>query len=329
MKDGGEVFDTTLRLAEPGAVVVTRRAAPAAPIACPLLRRNVRHPQAGNQFPAWFHVKPSCLWISSVENCKPQHRGRSRIATRRDRTDCPRLSAIHPMIEESAVTLAAEPPREPAEEAGQTDHGPAPDELEIRASDTERNQVVELLSEHASAGRLTLAELEDRVGLAYAARTRAELSELTRDLPELGRSSTRRKVTRWFVAIMGGSTRRGRQRFADRVNAIAIMGGDDIDLREAEIDGDELTINVFSLMGGPDIYVPDSVEVEVSGFAIMGGNDERGSQRLPRAGAPLIHIRSFAFMGGIDLWRLPAQARGKSLKQARRDAKALERAGGS
>ncbi len=110
-----------------------------------------------------------------------------------------------------------------------------------------------------------------------------------------------------------------------RVNVIAIMGGDDLDLREAEFDGDELVINVFSLMGGPDIFLPDTVEVEVSGIAIMGGNDERGSARRARPGAPLVRIRSHALMGGTDVWRLPAETRGQGLKVARRAARELER----
>jgi hypothetical protein len=197
--------------------------------------------------------------------------------------------------------------------------------------------MVELLGDHAAAGRLTLAELEERVGRAYAATTRAELVGLTEDLPVAAsqlpgdepatRTPSRpaRRRSRWFFAIMGGSTWRGRRPLAGTVNAISIMGGDEIDLREAEIEGDEVVINTFSLMGGPTIYVPDTIEVEISGPAIMGGNEERGSTGQPRPGAPLIRIRSVAIMGGVELWRLPTEARGLSRKEAKRAAKALER----
>ncbi len=212
-------------------------------------------------------------------------------------------------------------------------------ELQMRASDDERHRVADLLGEHASAGRITLGELEERVGRAYAATTRAELAELTRDLPGTIEptkqepshqrwswpAERRGPIRRWSVAIMGGSTRRGWMRLSGRVNAIAIMGGDDLDLREAEFEGDELVINVFCLMGGPSIYLPDTVEVELSGMAIMGGNDERGSTRPSRPGAPLVRVRSFALMGGSDVWRLPAETRGLSLKQARKAAKQIER----
>jgi len=53
----------------------------------------------------------------------------------------------------------------------------------IRASDGERDQVVAQLQRHFADGRLTQAELGERVGAALAARTRDQLHALTADLP--------------------------------------------------------------------------------------------------------------------------------------------------
>jgi hypothetical protein len=58
-----------------------------------------------------------------------------------------------------------------------------PSGSEIRASDTEREQVAGVLREHAGEGRLDVDELDDRLRRAYAARTRGELETLTSDLP--------------------------------------------------------------------------------------------------------------------------------------------------
>src|SRR5215469_7354618 len=55
--------------------------------------------------------------------------------------------------------------------------------LAVRASDAEREQTVAVLQRSFADGRLTQAELEERAGAAYAARTRAQLSDLTADLP--------------------------------------------------------------------------------------------------------------------------------------------------
>lgn len=200
----------------------------------------------------------------------------------------------------------------------------------VRVSDAERDVVLKALGNNAAEGRLTLDELEERSGKALAARTRGDLSALTSDLPEAGaapvaQAAQRRKPVRWMIAIMGGSSRRGRFRAVGSVNSLNIMGGDTIDLREAEIEGGNLTLNAYSLMGGPTIYVPDSVEVDVGGISIMGGNTEVGSTRGARPGAPLIQIRTYNLMGGATIYRLPPEARGLSLKEARRLAKAAER----
>jgi hypothetical protein len=202
----------------------------------------------------------------------------------------------------------------------------------LRVSDAERDATLRRLGDHAAVGRLTLDELEERSGRALAAKTRGELTTLTSDLPQDGDQAqpgpdpaTRtKKPVRWMVAIMAGSHRRGRFRAVGSINAVAIMGGDEIDLREAEIEGGELTLNVFALMGGANIYIPDSIEVEVGGFSVMGGNTEVGVERL-RPGAPRVMIRAYNLMGGSTIFRVPPEARGLDLKQARRLAKAAGR----
>jgi len=55
--------------------------------------------------------------------------------------------------------------------------------LAVRASDAEREHTVALLQHGFTDGRLTQAELEERAAAAYTARTTAELSDLTADLP--------------------------------------------------------------------------------------------------------------------------------------------------
>lgn len=53
----------------------------------------------------------------------------------------------------------------------------------IRASDRERDSVVDVLRDAFTDGRLTLEEFEERTAAAYAARTWTQLRELTSDLP--------------------------------------------------------------------------------------------------------------------------------------------------
>jgi DUF1707 SHOCT-like domain len=74
----------------------------------------------------------------------------------------------------------------------------------IRASDGERDQVVAQLQRHFADGRLTQAELEERVGAALAARTRDQLHALTADLPGTGvqRARPATVLDPWLLCLL-------------------------------------------------------------------------------------------------------------------------------
>jgi Domain of unknown function (DUF1707)/Cell wall-active antibiotics response 4TMS YvqF len=184
---------------------------------------------------------------------------------------------------------------------------------ELRVSDADREATVVRLREAGGEGRLTLEELADRVERADAVRTWGELEALTADLPaSTGIAASvpdaARKERRWIVAILGGEQRKGRWRPARRTNAIAVMGGIDIDLREAELaDGAEILAIPF--MGAVSVVVPDGVSVEMSGFALMGGNSGPDDKVLPLPNSPIVRVRAFSLMGGVVVERKPARRR--------------------
>lgn len=193
-----------------------------------------------------------------------------------------------------------------------------------RAADADRDAAVDRLSEAAARGELTLAEHEERVGRALVATTHDELATITADLaPAPTDSPGRRKPSRWVVSVMGGNDRRGRWRAGPKLGVVSVMGCSDLDLRGVELDRPEITITVVSIMGGSSIYVPDSADVDLGGFAFMGGNGQRGSLRPPRPGAPLIRVRAYSLMGGTDIWRISADEPTAPLREARRTAKHL------
>jgi len=55
----------------------------------------------------------------------------------------------------------------------------------LRASDADRERVASALREHCALGRLTMAELDERLGQAYAAKTMGDLAAVTHDLPQI------------------------------------------------------------------------------------------------------------------------------------------------
>jgi hypothetical protein len=63
---------------------------------------------------------------------------------------------------------------------------------DLRASDAERESVIADLRAHAGEGRLSVEELDERIGRAYAATSRRELAALMEDLPRIRRPRSRR-----------------------------------------------------------------------------------------------------------------------------------------
>jgi hypothetical protein len=184
-----------------------------------------------------------------------------------------------------------------------------------RASDAEREAVVARLRHAAGEGRLTVEELAERVDAAYAAKTRAELEPLTADLPapaeraryapaatpESGPPLPARPAAALVLGILGGGDRKGRWRVPARMTVINVMGGADLDLREAVLETPEVEITVWSLMGGSDLIVPEGVHVELEGFALLGANRMRLDSPDPPPGAPVVRVRAWSLMGGTDV----------------------------
>jgi len=184
----------------------------------------------------------------------------------------------------------------------------------MRASDADRERVAEVLRTAAAEGRLHLDELDERLAAVYAARTYAELEPITHDLPTArGVPAPARPVAGGGrptagagIAVMGGFERKGHWTVGRRFVGIALMGGGDIDLREADFADGEVTILAFAVMGGINITVSEDTEVVVNGVGIMGGFDHR-TAGPGRPGGPRVTVNGVAFWGGVEVKRLPPE----------------------
>ena len=178
----------------------------------------------------------------------------------------------------------------------------------------ERAKVIEALTEHFAQDRLTMEELEQRLDKVYAARTNSALAEVIADLPALTQptapaSATRAPVVqtggsapvqKTLFALMSGVMRKGPWSVPKTINAIAIMGGIELDFRFAHLTAPVTEIQILAVMGGVTIIVPPNVRVESEGFAFMGGfGTDVGEPITPDA--PTIRLTGFAFMGGVDV----------------------------
>jgi hypothetical protein len=180
------------------------------------------------------------------------------------------------------------------------------------ASDAEREAIVARLGDAAGEGRLVLDEFSERVGLAYAARTRGELQALVQDLPvqsgSTSMASARPGHTDWHIALIGGFKRIGHWRVRQQVVSVSLIGGMKLDLREAEFAAPEITLTKVSLVGGVRLTVPPGVRVEVTNFSLIGGRRTDADERLS-PNAPTLHLRAFGIIGGVRIQRTPRRER--------------------
>jgi hypothetical protein len=208
---------------------------------------------------------------------------------------------------------------------------------------------VDRLCAHFAADHLETDEFERRLDVAYAAQARNELVALEQDLPallagaeaEAGHATMSEAITAapvtgavvdgsrpaperdFMLAIMGGTERAGNWTPARRIKVFSMMGGAGLDFRDATFASQEVTVTVFSVMGGAEIIVPPGVHVESSGIAIMGGFGAAQRSRPTNPNAPVIRINGFVLMGGVEI---KERLSGESEREARRRIKAERKA---
>ena len=183
---------------------------------------------------------------------------------------------------------------------------------EERLSDAERDQAVVWLGDHLLSGRLTLEEFSERVDEAYAARVQADLERIRLGLPssqELPVVRSRRRPTRLTGVLFGKVVKRGRIALRRWTVAGGAFCDVDLDLRQAEIAGQRTGLTVLVVLGNVDVYVPENVNVTVSGLAV-GGHRREWGEDVERPGSPEISVRAITLFGTVDVWRVPADMPG-------------------
>ncbi|GIH60597.1 hypothetical protein Msi02_14140 [Microbispora siamensis] len=180
----------------------------------------------------------------------------------------------------------------------------------MRASDAERESVVERLRVASAEGRLTLAELTERTEAAYLAQTHGELAQITADLPGAAPAPSsapavpaapQGRMRKWIVAVMGDAKRTGTWRIDDGIGAVCVMGDVVLDLRQAEVRGREVDIVATCVMGDVKIIVPDGVDVELSGITIMGDKKVQVVEAPRGQSAPVVKITAYVLMGDVKI----------------------------
>lgn len=194
----------------------------------------------------------------------------------------------------------------------------AAEQIQLRASDADRDQVADLLTAAFSEGRLTHEEFDLRVNSAMQARHFDELVELTRDLVPLDDLRPRQlpegpplptDEPELLTAFLSGAKRDGDWRPRARTRVRAFWGGVELDLTEAVWPGNRVELDIQLCMAGVEIKVGSDVRVTDRMTAIMGGNDIK---RVAGAGAAReLVLTGTVMMGGVEV-RGPKQKKHKT-----------------
>ena len=183
----------------------------------------------------------------------------------------------------------------------------------IRASDRDRDAVVQRLQESFADGRLDDAEFDERMRAALAARTHADLDVLLTDLPAAtpaGAAPAGAKGPapgRLAIALKSSVRRAGRWQVPERYTTVVYKGGGWLDLRAAELSGPVTTIRAVAYKSEVTILVPPGVRAEMTGFGVTQGADEEDpGYRLP-TDAPVIHVRGVAYKGTVEITARPPE----------------------
>jgi hypothetical protein len=180
-----------------------------------------------------------------------------------------------------------------------------------------REQVVQRLTAAFAAGRIELDDLEQRLDRVMRATSLEEVDATLAGLAEPARAVSpapasnpgefaidhqRRRTSKLSFIMMGGLERKGRWAPSRHHVGLAFMGGSFLDFREAHLQPGVTHVYLGTMWGGIEVAVPEGLDVEVSGLALMGGLgrvDEESGSTDPRR--PQLRIHAFALMGGVEV----------------------------
>jgi hypothetical protein len=195
---------------------------------------------------------------------------------------------------------------------------------ELRASYADRDRVVEILRVAAGDGRLSAAELDERVEAALTARTYRELAQLTADLPAAGVPAEAVAQAKDLLRIdrRGANAKRdGAWVVPRRIQVRAVGGTVKLDFTQAVITQPTLQIEAEVRGGNLILITRPGIEVDTDEVALIGGTVRVRPHRAPKPPVILRIEVSGENKGGRLVARPPRRTFGQWLRRAPRDVR--------
>jgi Domain of unknown function (DUF1707). len=210
--------------------------------------------------------------------------------------------------------------------AQETEGGRKP---EIRIGDAERRAVDARLQKAQAEGRITLVEYDERAARCWAARTQAELDELTADLPPEPVSASEEPVK------VEPERTEGQQGVLARIGnaigsvavlallgyaAVTILGADDgaaiFGNLSVSVPPGQQRVEVGMLFGNAEVVVPDGVRARTTGTVLFGNRVCEEACSPSAANAPTVVVDATGAFGSVRV-----------LTESEKRAHAADRAG--
>jgi len=191
---------------------------------------------------------------------------------------------------------------------GPSDEDDQPVSSQVRASDAERNQTIEVLAAACAEGRLSPEEYSERSEATLTARTVGDLSGMTADLPAHSPAAAvpaaAVPVPVEITAVLGNESRKGPWVVPAHLTVRSVLGDCHLEMQQAVIRQHVTTIDATVRFGSVTIFVPNGLDVRMTGRAVLGAKSSELSGE-PRPGAPVIVVHCDVFCGAITVRRPP------------------------
>ena len=185
--------------------------------------------------------------------------------------------------------------------------GPRPDDIAAqRAADVDRDAVAERLRIAAREGRLEPWELDDRLGLAYSAKTYGDLETLVADLPAQPPLVSYPGVSLEPGTLILRTTtpnikQAGRWNVPQRITAESTTGWITIDFTQASCAYREVTVEVITRTGWIQLILPDGWAARVGPLSTYTGHISNRAAEMADPGAPTVIVTGHPLFGYIKI----------------------------
>ena len=99
--------------------------------------------------------------------------------------------------------------------------------------------------------------------------------------------------------ILGGGEYKFTNKQLKGGSVSTIMGGCELDFRNADMEKEEMVLEISSIMGGVDILVPSHWQVVMQGTPILGSVEDKTTK--PENSTKKLIIKGAAIMGGVEI----------------------------